>query len=151
MKKLNQCVSLVVGGFWGDEGKGRVASFEAKDARLVLRTTGGNNAGHTVYYEGNKIPLHLIPGGIFYPQTTAIICGGVVINPQVLLEEINLVSSYIPLSPEKLIISDRASIILPMHTEMDVIQERLRQAAKIGTTKCGIGPCYQDLHGRYVL
>ena len=71
---IKRCVTEVVGGYWGDEGKGRVASFESKDASLVLRTTGGNNAGHTVYYEGHKIPLHLIPGGIIYPGTKAVIC-----------------------------------------------------------------------------
>ena len=151
MKKLNKCVTLVVGGFWGDEGKGRVASFEAKDAKLVLRTTGGNNAGHTVYYKGDKIGLHLIPSGVFYDDTIAIICSGVVIDPQVLLKEINLVSSYIELTPEKLVISDRASIILPTHIELDSIQERLRGNAKIGTTNRGLGPCYQDVHGRYAI
>ena len=93
-KKLNSCVTEIVGAYWGDEGKGRVAAFESTNAYLVLRTTGGNNAGHTVYYNGEKIPLHLVPGGIIHKGTIAIICNGVVLNPDVLFEEINLLSKY---------------------------------------------------------
>lgn len=147
-RKLKRCVTEVVGGFWGDEGKGRVASFEAKDARLVLRTTGGNNAGHTVYYEGNKIPLHLVPGGIIYPGTTAVICSGVVVNPSVLFEEIKLLSQYIKVSPLNLVISDKAHIIMPYHLDLDELQETQRGNSKIGTTKRGIGPCYEDQAAR---
>lgn len=144
MVNFKPCVTEVVGAYWGDEGKGRVASYEAQDASLVLRTTGGNNAGHTVYYEGNKIPLHLIPGGIVYPQTTAIICNGVVVDPQVLVEEIKLLQQYINVTSWNFILSDRAHIIMPYHLDLDVIQEELRGESKIGTTKRGIGPCYED-------
>ena len=144
MAYIKPCVTEIVGGYWGDEGKGRVASFESQDTRLVLRTTGGNNAGHTVYYNGEKIPLHLIPGGIIYPQTTAIICNGVVVDPLVLLDEIDLVSKYIPVTPEKLILSDRAHVIMPYHIDLDRIQEAKRGSNKIGTTNRGIGPCYED-------
>ena len=144
MGKIKPCITIVVGSYWGDEGKGRVAAYEAQDARLVLRTTGGNNAGHTVYYDGNKIPLHLVPGGIVYDQATAIICNGVVIDPKVLHEEIQLLSKYIDVSPEKLIISDCAHIIMPYHIDLDGIQEKMRGKNSIGTTMRGIGPCYED-------
>lgn len=145
---IKRCVTEVVGGFWGDEGKGRVASFEAQDAALVLRTTGGNNAGHTVYYEGNKIPLHLVPGGIVYPQAKAVICPGVVVNPDVLIDEIKLLSNYVPVSSNNLVLSDKAHIIMPYHIKLDEIQETLRGSRSIGTTKRGIGPCYEDMAKR---
>ena len=141
---IRRCVTEVVGGYWGDEGKGRVASFEARDSTLVLRTTGGNNAGHTVYYEGKKIPLHLIPGGIVYPGIKAVICPGVVVNSEVLLEEINLLAKYVPVSPANLLISDKAHIIMPYHIDIDKYQETIRGKKSIGTTKRGIGPCYED-------
>ena len=145
---VKKCVTEVVGGFWGDEGKGRVASYEAKDASLVLRTTGGNNAGHTVYYEGNKLPLHLVPGGIVYPHIKAIICSGVVVDLKVLKEEIEMLQKHISVTPENLIISDRAHIIMPYHTILDSIQEAKRGAYSIGTTKRGIGPTYEDQRKR---
>lgn len=145
---IKKCITEVVGGFWGDEGKGRVASFEAKDASLVLRTTGGNNAGHTVYYEGHKLPLHLVPGGIVYPQVTAIICSGVVVDLKVLKEEIEMLSQYVPVTPENLILSDRAHIIMPYHIALDSFQETQRGSKIIGTTKRGIGPTYEDQRKR---
>ena len=148
MARIKPCVTAVVGGYWGDEGKGRVASYEAQDARLVLRTTGGNNAGHTVYYKGEKLPLHLIPGAIIYPQATAVICSGVVVNPQVLIEEIKMLSHYVDITPEKFILSDRAHIIMPFHISLDNFQETKRGSNKIGTTKRGIGPCYEDIAAR---
>ena len=148
---IKRCVTEVVGGYWGDEGKGRVASFESRDASLVLRTTGGNNAGHTVYYEGHKIPLHLIPGGIVYPNVTAVICPGVVVNSDVLLEEINLLSKYVPVSPANLLLSDKAHMIMPYHIDIDNYQETVRGANSIGTTKRGIGPCYEDMAKRISL
>lgn len=148
MVKMKPCVTIVVGSYWGDEGKGRVAAYEAQDARLVLRTTGGDNAGHTVYYNGEKIPLHLVPGGIVYEQVTAIICNGVVINPKVLYEEIQLLSKYVDVTPENLIISDCAHIIMPYLIDLDGIQEKMRGKNSIGTTKRGIGPSYEDLAKR---
>lgn len=144
MVKIKPCVVEVVGGYWGDEGKGRVASYEAQDAKLVLRTTGGNNAGHTVYYNGNKIPLHLIPGGIVYPNVTAIICNGVVVDPKVLLEEVALLSNYVSVTHSNFLLSDRAHVIMPYHPVLDGVQEERRGGKKIGTTNRGIGPCYED-------
>ncbi len=149
VKEFNRCITEIVGAYWGDEGKGRVAAYESQDARLVLRTTGGNNAGHTVYYEGNKIPLHLVPGGIIYDQVTAaIICQGVVIDPKVLHDEIQLLSQYIDVNPEKLVISNCAHIILPFHIDLDQVQEEMRSNNKIGTTKRGIGPTYSSQRNR---
>ena len=145
---LNKCITEVVGGFWGDEGKGRVASFEASDARLVLRTTGGNNAGHTVYHNGIKLPLHLVPGGIVYPQVTAIICNGVVVDPKVLVQEIAMLKEHIQITPSNFILSDRAHIIMPYHTKLDEIQESIRGNQAIGTTRRGIGPAYEDQRKR---
>lgn len=148
MEKIRPCVTEVLGGYWGDEGKGRVASFEAQNAKLVLRTTGGNNAGHTVYCNGKKVPLHLIPGGIIYPETTAIICNGVVVDPKVLIDEIKLLSEFVPITSKNFILSDRAHIIMPYHIDIDNAQEAKRGDHKIGTTKRGIGPCYEDQAAR---
>lgn len=148
-KTYSPCITEIVGAYWGDEGKGRVAAFESQDADIVLRTTGGNNAGHTVYFNNEKIPLHLIPGGILSEQTTAIICSGVVVNPDVLADEIKLLSKYIDVQPnKKLIISDCAHIIMPYHIELDKIYEQKRGNHKIGTTLRGIGPCYSDKANR---
>lgn len=145
---LNKCITEVVGGFWGDEGKGRVASYEARDARLVLRTTGGNNAGHTVYYEGHKLPLHLVPGGIIYPNVTAIICNGVVVDSTVLFDEIKMLQKYIEVTPDNFILSDRAHMIMPYHLNRDKMEETIRGSMSIGTTKRGIGPAYEDQRKR---
>ena len=147
-RKFNPCVVEILGAHWGDEGKGRVAFFESQDARLVLRTTGGNNAGHTVYYKGEKIPLHLIPSGIIWLQTTAIIGSGVVIDPNVLYEEINMLSKYINVTPQKLLIASNAHMIMPYHIVLDEFYETKRADKKIGTTKRGIGPCYSDKANR---
>ena len=148
-RKFNPCVNVIIGAYWGDEGKGRVAFFESQNASLVLRATGGNNAGHTVYYQGDKIPLHLIPSGIIWPKTTAIICSGVVVDPTILSEEIQLLSKYIDVVPyNKLIVSDCAHIIMPYHIDLDAIYEAKRGAQKIGTTGRGIGPCYADKANR---
>lgn len=148
LKNITPCVTEIVGEFWGDEGKGRVAAYESEDASLVLRSTGGNNAGHTVFWNRQKYPLHLIPGGIVYPQTIAIICNGVVVDPMVLIREIQLLSKAVEITPQKFILSDRAHIILPHQIEMDKIQEMWRGSKSIGTTKRGIGPTYEDQASR---
>ena len=87
---FNKCVTVIVGTKWGDEGKGKIAAREAKDADIVMRGTGGNNAGHTVIYNGKKLALHLVPSGIIYPRPTCIIGPGVVVSPEVLLSEIKM-------------------------------------------------------------
>ena len=144
-KHIKPCVTLIVGCFWGDEGKGRAAFYESKDAYMCLRGTGGNNAGHTVVFNGKKYALHLIPSGIIREN---VICGlgpGMVIDPSVLISEIKMLrDAGIDINPKNLVISDKAHIIMPYHKNMDLLQEKLKGDKKIGTTKRGIGPCYSD-------
>lgn len=141
-KRGRPCVTAVVGTKWGDEGKARVASKESQNATITMRTQGGNNAGHTVVIKNDKIGLHLIPGGII--NAIAVISNGVVGNADVLYEEKQTLSNYIRITPDNLIISDRAYIIMPYHIDMDGICEAERGSSKIGTTNRGIGPCYSD-------
>lgn len=137
-------VTVITGCYWGDEGKGRAAFYECKDADMCIRATGGNNAGHTVVYNGQKYALHLIPGGIINEHTVCGIGPGVVIDPQVLIEEIEMLQkSGINVSPENLIIASNAHIIMPYHKVADAFQESLK-SNKIGTTGRGIGPTYSD-------
>lgn len=142
--RIQPCVTAVVGTKWGDEGKARIATYEAQNARLDMRTQGGNNAGHTIVVDGDKIGLHLIPGGIINEETTAIIGNGVAGNPKVLTEEIDVMSKYVNITSEKLIISDRSFVIMPYHIDLDGICEDERGKAKIATTNRGIGPTYSD-------
>lgn len=135
-------VDVVLGTFYGDEGKGKIIDYLATKADYAVRCTGGSNAGHTINVNGKKYAFHLIPSGILNKNTKAIIGNGVVVDPKVLVEEIeNLKSDGIDVS--NLYISDIAHIIMPYHIEMDGLQEELRED-KIGTTKRGIGPAYCD-------
>ena len=135
-------VDVVLGTFFGDEGKGKIIDFLSKDAKIAIRCSGGNNAGHTISVDGKKFAFHLIPSGILNKGTKAIIGNGVVIDPKVLIEELeNLKSNGIDIS--NFYISDKAQIIFPYHIKMDELQENLREN-KIGTTKRGIGPAYCD-------
>ncbi len=135
-------VDVVLGTFYGDEGKGKIIDYLATKADYAVRCTGGSNAGHTINVNGKKYAFHLIPSGILNKNTKAIIGNGVVVDPKVLVEEIeNLKSDGIDVS--NLYISDIAHIIMPYHIEMDGLQEELREN-KIGTTKRGIGPAYCD-------
>jgi len=140
-------VDVVLGAFFGDEGKGKVIDFLSTKADLSLRCAGGNNAGHTISFDGKKFAMHLIPSGIF-SGAYAIIGNGVVVNPKVLLEEIQTLKDA-GISTEKLLISDKAHVILPYHPEFDSLEEEMRGKNKIGTTKRGIGPCYSDKMGRF--
>lgn len=138
-------VSVVVGLQWGDEGKGRVSHYVSEDADICIRSTGGNNAGHTVVANGKKFPLHLLPASIIKEKPVSIIAPGVVVDLKVLSEEIDaLQKAGISISPENLVISPRAHIILPHHITMDKLHESLKKNNKIGTTHRGIGPCYAD-------
>ena len=140
---------VIIGGQWGDEGKGKLVDLLAKDYSAVVRFSGGNNAGHTVINEYGKFKLHLIPSGILHPKVTCVIGNGCVIDPNILIEEIkNLKESGVNISPENLIISDKAHIILSHHIEKDLAQENARADFKIGTTGRGIGPAYMDKVGR---
>ena len=135
-------VDVVLGTFFGDEGKGKIIDFLSKDADVSVRCSGGNNAGHTINVDGKKFAFHLIPSGILNKNTKAIIGNGVVVDPKVLIEELdNLKANGIDVS--NFYISDKAQIIFPYHIKMDELQEEVREN-KIGTTKRGIGPAYCD-------
>ena len=135
-------VDVVIGTFFGDEGKGKIIDFLSNDAKISIRCSGGNNAGHTINVDGKKFAFHLIPSGILNKGTKAVIGNGVVVNPQVLIEELeNLKENNIDIS--NFYISDKAQVIMPYHIAMDGLQEDLREN-KIGTTKSGIGPAYCD-------
>ena len=140
-------VAVVLGLNYGDEGKGKVSTFLAKNSDIALRCTGGNNAGHTVEFNGDKIVFHLIPSGILNKNTDAVIGNGVVIDPKVLFEEIEVLKQHnVDLS--KLHISTRAHLIFPYHISEDKLQEELKGDDKVGTTARGIGPCYMDKANR---
>lgn len=142
-------LDIIVGTQWGDEGKGRVVDLLSANADFVARYNGGDNAGHTVTVKNQTFKLHLIPSGIIHPHTTAIIGNGVVINPQILLNELELLEkSGIDVSPARLHISYAAHIITPAHLELDKARELARGNAKIGTTLRGIGPAYNHKTAR---
>ena len=135
--------AMVLGTQWGDEGKGKIVDYLAQKADVVIRSQGGNNAGHTVVADGQSFALRLLPSGILFSEKTCIIGNGVVVNPEVLLEEIDgMVKKGVTIS--KLEVSTRAHVIMPYHIRIDEEDEKLRGKDKIGTTKNGIGPCYAD-------
>ena len=134
---------VVVGVQWGDEGKGKIIDILASRADVVIRSQGGNNAGHTVESAGKVYKLHLIPSGILYKDTLCLIGCGVVVDPKVILEEIESLQSR-GITCENLRIDPRAHVIMPWHIELDGLSEKLRGGAEIGTTRRGIGPCYMD-------
>ena len=136
-------VRVVLGSFYGDEGKGKIIDYLSQDADFSVRCTGGNNAGHSIELNGKKFAFHLIPSGILNKGTMAVIGNGVVIDPKVLIEEINNLTAN-GYSVDNLRISDKAHVIFPYHVEMDKLQEELRKEDKIGTTARGIGPVYCD-------
>lgn len=135
----------VIGTQWGDEGKGKVVDHLSGRVRLVVRTQGGNNAGHTVIVGDRKVILHLIPSGVLHPGVQCVIGNGVVIDPSVLLMEMDrLNEAGDTLTPEKLLISHKAHIITPYHKAIDAAREARRGKKAIGTTGRGIGPAYED-------
>ena len=140
-------VIAIVGGQWGDEGKGRVIDLLAEKAKIVVRFSGGDNAGHTVINPYGEFRLHLIPSGIFYPQITCIIGNGVAINPAVLLREIDGLQNR-GVNVSRLFISNRAHIIMPYHTLLDGLEEERRSKGALGTTRRGIGPVFADKAAR---
>lgn len=136
--------TVVVGTQWGDEGKGKIVDLLSEHADYVVRFQGGNNAGHTMVVDGKEIISHLIPSGIIQ-QKKCFIGNGVVVDPFVLLEEIDyLISNKIDTSPDLLTISNRAHLIMPYHRLVDSAREAKKGDQKIGTTGRGIGPCYED-------
>lgn len=137
-------VKVIVGIQWGDEGKGRASHYESKNAAIVVRSTGGNNAGHTVVANGKKFAMHLLPSSIIREGVLSIIGPGVVIDPKVLISEIEqMKESGINIDKSNLLISDRAHIILPHHIALDSLSEMLKDN-KVGTTGRGIGPSYSE-------
>ena len=138
----------VLGAQWGDEGKGKIVDMLTPHFATVARYQGGHNAGHTVYVQGKKFVLHLIPSGILHPGVTCIIGNGVVIDPQALFKEIDELGRMGIAVEGRLLISEKAHVILPYHRELDVLSEARRGERKIGTTSRGIGPAYEDKIGR---
>ena len=139
--------TILVGTQWGDEGKGKVTDLLARDFDFVVRFQGGNNAGHTVIHGTTELALHLIPSGIMYDGVTPVIGNGVVIDPRVLTEEMAGLESQ-GISTKRLLISGNAHVIMPYHIVLDGASEQRLGTNKIGTTKRGIGPCYQDKYTR---
>jgi len=140
-------VTLVLGAQWGDEGKGKIVDILSKDADIVARYQGGANAGHTVVFNGKKFILHLIPSGILNPNSFCIIGNGVVIDPYALLEEIDLLGKFNISVDNRLLISNKAHLILPYHKILDKVSEECSEKS-IGTTGRGIGPAYVDKFAR---
>src|SRR5881628_678886 len=139
--------TVVLGTQWGDEGKGKAVDYLADRMDFVVRYQGGNNAGHTIIAEGRLLKLHLVPSGILYPHITSVIADGVVVNPAVLLDEMDeLAAAGIDVSGLQL--SVNAHLIMPYHLEMEKVTERFLGKNALGTTKRGIGPAYADRAAR---
>ena len=140
---------VVVGSQWGDEGKGKIVDWLSSEADVVIRFQGGHNAGHTLVIDGVTYKLRLLPSGIVRKNKISIIGNGVVVDPWALLDEIQEIKSKgVEVNQKNLIISDSANLILPFHREIDEIREDAAGKAKIGTTRRGIGPAYEDKVGR---
>lgn len=142
-RALQPTISVVIGAQWGDEGKGKWIDILAEHAEVIVRFQGGNNAGHTLYVDGQKKVLHQIPSGILRPNKIAVLGAGVVINPVELKKEIEGLATMVSIDPQRIWISGRAHVISPWHVYIDGIKEDLA-AQPIGTTRRGIGPTYAD-------
>ncbi len=142
--------TVIVGTQWGDEGKGKIVDMLAEKAGAIVRFQGGNNAGHTLVVEGEQCILHLIPSGVLHPGKKCLIGNGVVLDPEVFLKEIDgLAAKGVDVSPERMMISKKAQIIMSYHRMMDNCRESMKSDdSKIGTTGRGIGPCYEDKMSR---
>ncbi|MBO8172147.1 MAG: adenylosuccinate synthase [Bacillaceae bacterium] len=138
---------VVVGTQWGDEGKGKITDYLAQKSEVVARYQGGNNAGHTIVFNGKKYKLHLIPSGIFYDDKICVIGNGMVIDPLALTEEIQYLHDQ-GVDTKNLRISNRAHVIMPYHIKLDAVEEESKGSNKIGTTRKGIGPAYMDKAAR---
>lgn len=138
---------IVLGAQWGDEGKGRVVDVFAQSADFVVRYQGGNNAGHTIIVDDQRLALSLIPSGILYPHSTPVIASGTVIDPKVLLAEMEMAAG-LGLDPSRVRLSSNAHLIMPWHRKLDAVRERYLGSNQIGTTKKGIGPAYTDKYSR---
>ena len=138
---------VVIGGQWGDEGKGRIVDLMARNASVVARYSAGNNAGHTIINDMGLFALHLVPAGVFYPDKTCLLGNGMAIDPAELIRELDMLEGR-GVSTERVFVSDRAHVVMPYHPIIDKADEKLRGAAAVGTTGRGIGPTFVDKVGR---
>ncbi len=139
--------TIVIGTQWGDEGKGKAVDELASRMDFVVRYQGGNNAGHTVVAEGKVLKLHLVPSGVLYPHITSVIADGVVVDPRVLIEEMDSLAR-LGVDVSRLVVSGNAHLIMPYHLELEKVTERFLGKNALGTTKRGIGPAYADKAAR---
>lgn len=140
-------VIAIIGAHWGDEGKGKIVDLLAEQADMVIRFSGGDNAGHTVVNQQGEFALHLVPSGIFSPKATSVIGNGVVVNPRVLLDELGALKQR-GVDTSRFFISDRAHLVMPYHILLDGLEEEARGGKAIGTTRKGIGPAFADKASR---
>jgi adenylosuccinate synthase len=148
-RKVKMPLDIIVGAQWGDEGKGRIVDLLSAQADVVARFNGGDNAGHTVTVGEQTFKLHLIPSGIIHPHTTGVIGSGVVLNPETLLAEIDMLRGYgVQVDENRLRLSHAAQLLTPGHRALDQVQEKARGKGSIGTTGRGIGPAYTDKAAR---
>jgi adenylosuccinate synthase len=140
--------SVIVGAQWGDEGKGKITDLLSEKADVVVRYQGGNNAGHTIVVGDNKFALSLIPSGVLYPTVIPVIANGCVVDPKVLLDEMETLRRR-GIDPSRVLVSGNAHLIMPYHRKLDAVIERYLGDAMIGTTKRGIGPAYMDKYSRF--
>src|SRR3954469_2369693 len=139
----------VIGSQWGDEGKGKIVDWLSEQADVVVRFQGGHNAGHTLVIDGVTYKLSLLPSGVVRPGKLSVIGNGVVLDPRALLEEIaRLEAQGVAITPDNLRIAENVALILPLHQELDALRESSNSGTRIGTTKRGIGPAYEDKVGR---
>src|SRR5262249_51399341 len=140
---------VVVGSQWGDEGKGKIVDWLSSQADIVVRFQGGHNAGHTLVIDGTTFKLSLLPSGIVRPGKLSVLGNGVVLDPKALVEEIDRVRGQgVVVTPDNLRVAENATLILSVHRELDAIRETSNALTRIGTTKRGIGPAYEDKVGR---
>src|SRR6266404_2615008 len=139
--------AVIIGTQWGDEGKGRVTDYLAKESSMCVRYQGGHNAGHTLVVDGQVFKLQLVPSGVLYPWVTPVIGNGVVVDPAVLIDEVDMLDSK-GVDTRLLRLSGNAHLIMPYHQELDRMTERFLGKNKLGTTKRGIGPAYADKASR---
>lgn len=140
-------VTAVIGAQWGDEGKGKVVDLLSEKVRAVVRFSGGDNAGHTVINPYGEFKLHIVPSGVFYPHTMCIIGNGTVINPAILIDEINHLNQR-GVDTSRLFISDRAHLVMPYHILLDGLEEEAKGGSAVGTTRRGMGPAFTDKTAR---
>ena len=142
----------VIGAQWGDEGKGKIVDWLSARADVVVRFQGGHNAGHTLVIDGVVYKLSLLPSGVVRPNCLGVIGSGVVVDPFALINEIGRIEAQgVKVTPANLVIAENATLILPVHQELDQMRETSNTGVKIGTTKRGIGPAYEDRAGRRAL